>query len=289
VRLRGLVRDVARTLRGHDIPLYAAGLSFYSAVALVPLLLLAVGVAALVLGDATVLRLGNHLADAVPARHGFADSIRHLAANASGGGVAAIVGSVLIASLYGEGLVRALDRLSRHGGRSNRGLRGRLMSPLLILLFAVVLAIALMLSAQLPRPGGGSWGSTVLAVYLSFLTGWVAATAMLVLVYRAFSAERPSLRALLWGSAATGSWLSGQTLGFVYVISLPLQLGKPFGGSDAVGTVAVVGFWLYFSHLVMLVGYLLVLRLDARRGRPLGPVVKASDVAAPLPQAAPVG
>jgi len=252
-------------------------------------LLLALGVTALVLGDATVVRLGDHLADAVPARHGFADSIRHLTMNPDGGGAAAVIGSVLIASLYGEGLVRALDRLSRHGGRSNRGLRGRLMSPLLILLFAGVLAIALMLSAQLPRPGGGSWASTLLAVYLSFLIGWAAATAMLVLVYRAFSAERPSLRALLWGSAATGSWLSGQTLGFVYVISLPLQLGKPFGGSDAVGTVAVVGFWLYFSHLVMLVGYLLVLRLDARRGRPLGPVVKPSDVAVALPQAAPVG
>jgi len=207
------VRDVVRALRGHDIPLYAAGLSFYSAVALVPLLLLALGVTALVLGDATVVRLGDHLADAVPARHGFADSIRHLTMNPDGGGAAAIIGSVLIASLYGEGLVRALDRLSRHGGRSNRGLRGRLMSPLLILLFAGVLAIALMLSAQLPRPGGGSWASTLLAVYLSFLIGWAAATAMLVLVYRAFSAERPSLRALLWGSAATGSWLPGRRSG----------------------------------------------------------------------------
>ncbi len=85
-----------RALRGHDIPLYAAGLSFYSAVALVPLLL-ALGVAALVLGDATVVRLGDHLADAVPARHGFADSIRHLTVNPDGGGAAAIIGSVLIA------------------------------------------------------------------------------------------------------------------------------------------------------------------------------------------------
>ena len=91
------------------------------------------------------------------------------------------------------------------------------------------------------------------------------------------------------GVSGYGVVAAGQTLGFVYVISLPLQLGKPFGGSDAIGTVAVVGFWLYFSHLVMLVGYLLVLRLDARRGRPLGPVVRASDVAAPLPRVAPVG
>jgi len=91
------------------------------------------------------------------------------------------------------------------------------------------------------------------------------------------------------GVSGYGVVAAGQTLGFVYVISLPLQLGKPFGGSDAVGTVAVVGFWLYFSHLVMLVGYLLVLRLDARRGRPLGPAVKPSDVAVALPQAAPVG
>lgn len=269
-RLRGLARDVSGSLRGHDIPLYAAGLTFYSAVALIPLLLLAIGLATMVLGGGTVARLGAGLATVAPDRHGVSAAIRDLAARPATNGAITLVGSILVASLYGEGLVRALDRLSRHPERRHLGLRGRLMSPMLIVLVAVLLACALAVSAQVPRPRSGSLSSSVLAVYLSFLIGWAGATVLLLLVYRAFSAERPGAGALVWGSLAAGSWLSGQTLGFVLVLALPLDLGRVFAGSDALGAAAIVGFWLYFSHVVMLVGYLLVVRLDARHGNPLG-------------------
>ncbi|MDP9434495.1 MAG: hypothetical protein M3P93_04600, partial [Actinomycetota bacterium] len=50
--LRALVRDVTRSTRGHDLALYAAGVTFYAAIGFVPLLLLYL--AGLLVGEGTV-------------------------------------------------------------------------------------------------------------------------------------------------------------------------------------------------------------------------------------------
>jgi hypothetical protein len=49
--IRQTARGVAGQVRRHDLPFYAAGLTFYAAIAVVPLLLVAWFVTSLVLGD----------------------------------------------------------------------------------------------------------------------------------------------------------------------------------------------------------------------------------------------
>ena len=52
-------------------------------------------------------------------------------------------------------------------------------------------------------------------------------------------------------------------------LSLPLDLGAPFGGLTVVGGVVAVGFWLFLLHLVLIAGWLATEALDERlrRGR----------------------
>lgn len=49
--LRQLVHRVIERMRHHDLMLYAAGLTFYAAIAVVPLMLLAVAGAAAIVGE----------------------------------------------------------------------------------------------------------------------------------------------------------------------------------------------------------------------------------------------
>lgn len=271
--VRRLVVDVLADLRGHDVPLAAAGLTFYATVALVPLLLVALWLASLALGGDQIRSLGHNLGDIVGTRHGLDAGVRSLTAAGSQAQIPALITAVLISTLYGEGLTRALARLGRSGGerpklpRPSRRipgvLRGRLAAPLLVAASGVLVGGGLVLAAWLSSALGSSDKATVLGVYLSFLVVWAGATANVLLCYRVFGPLRPRLGPLLWGSAGAGSWIAGSALGFLLVLSMPLSLGRPFAGSDALGTAALLVFWLYFSHIAVLLGYAVALRLSA--------------------------
>jgi membrane protein len=288
--VRRLVVDVMADLRGRDIPLAAAGLTFYATVAFVPLLLVALWLASLVLGGSEIRSLGQDLATTVGTRHGLDRGVRQLTDAGSRAQVPALVTAALIATLYGEGLTRALARLGLRGGgrpavprpgRRLRGvLRGRLTAPLLVAMSGVLVGGGLVLAAWLSSALGTGDKATVLGVYLAFLVVWVGATANVLLCYRVFGPLRPRLGPLLWGAAGAGSWIAGSTLGFLLVLNLPVNLGRPFAGSDAIGTAALLIFWLYFSHIAVLLGYAVSLRLSAgpRSGRgPEGPAQEERD------------
>ena len=79
-RIRRLVVDTGADLRGRDIPLAAAGLTFYATVALVPLLLVALWLASLVLGPGEIRHLGESFASIVGTRHRLDAGVRQLTA-----------------------------------------------------------------------------------------------------------------------------------------------------------------------------------------------------------------
>jgi hypothetical protein len=79
---------------------------------------------------------------------------------------------------------------------------------------------------------GDGLGGQLLGVYVAFLVGWVAVTAVLLYAYRALASERPGTRALLWGASSTGSFVAGTSLGWVLFVSLDV----PLGGSTAART-----------------------------------------------------
>jgi hypothetical protein len=127
----------------------------------------------------------------------------------------------------------------------------------------VLVGGGLLLAAWLSSALGTGDRATVLGVYLSFLVLWAGATANVLLCYLVFGPLRPRLGPLLWGATGAGSWIAGSALGFLLVLDLPVNLGRPFAGSDAIGTAALLIFFLYFSHVAVLLGYAVALRLSA--------------------------
>ncbi len=264
-----MLRDVLDSSRGHDLALYAAGVTFYATIGLVPLLLLALFLAGQVAGESTVRSLGDGLAGLLPAELGAAQAGRFLARAGTSMSVTAAVAAVVPGSLYGEGLARAFDRLSAGGGR-RRSLRGRVGSLVVVAMSPVLLLAGLATTRGLAGRLGDSTGAHLLGVYVAFLLGWGASTVLLVYAYRGLSPEHPGTRALLWGAAGTGSFLSGTALGFVLFLSLGLDLGGAYGGVSELATAAAAVGWLFVLHVMVLIGYVTTLCLDARDGHPRG-------------------
>jgi membrane protein len=257
-----LVAGVRRHLVGRDLALIAAGLTFYAGIAVVPLLVLAFSLTARLTSPERVRTLGNRLAELLPADLGAPDALARLvdagvALSLWGGALA-----LLPMSLYGEGLRRALLRF---GGRPEGATawRGRLSAlPLLllspVLLYPLLLAAGVM--ADLAASGGAA--STVGRVAIGFYSVLAALTVPLAWGFRVVGAGAVRWPALGAGAAFTAACVSGFLQGFVFFLSLPLDLGAPFGGLTVVGGVAAVGFWLFLLHLVVLVGWLLTQSLD---------------------------
>jgi len=278
--LRSLVGDVARATRGHDLALYAAAVTFYATVGLVPLLLLALFLAGQVAGEQMVRMLADRMAGLLPAELGAREAARFLASAGTTMTPLAALAAVVPASLYGEGLVRAFDRLSARPGR-RRSTRGRIGSLVVVAMSPLLLLAGLSAAQGLTRVLGDGLLDRLLGVYFAFLVGWLTITPVLGYAYGALSAQRPGRRALVWGAAGTGSFLSGTCLGFVLFLSLGLDLGGAYGGAAALATaVACVG-WLWVLHVVVLVGYVVTLCLDARAGHPRAPRVTRIPVSEP--------
>lgn len=287
-RLGGLVRDVVGCVRGHDVALYAAGVTFYAGVAAVPLLLIAIYLAGAAVGQDTVRELARDLTALLPRNLGAERTASRLADAGSRLMAVEALLALLPASLYGEGLVRAFDRLSVAGERGRRSLRGRLGSLALVALSPVLLLAGLAATSGLTFLLGDGPGPRLLGVYLAFLVGWLVISVVLAVAYRGIAPERPGARALAWGALGTGSMLSGTSLGYVLFLGIELPLGRAYGGSQVLAGVAVTGLWLYLLHVMVLLGYVVTLRIAARGGRPLGPVLHEERVrAAPTIAATP--
>jgi membrane protein len=256
-RVRRAVEWVFRPLRGRDVALHAAAVTFYAGIAVVPVALLAIWVCRLVAGADRIRRLTGHTITALPDAIGAPHALQALIEAGLRLTPGLALASLLPATLYGEGLRRAFLSIDRAGGSGERliGWRGRaLWLPLL----AASPALLLSLLMALPVTSGlwvrGGWFA-VLAIILSFLAAWLVLTPPVVWVYRFVAPSRPSWPAALAVGSFTAANLSGFLHGFVLFCSLPLNLGTPFGGFAAIGGTVAVGLWLYLFHVLLLAGY----------------------------------
>ena len=253
-----LLDAVRARLRGHDLPLCAAGVTFYGTIGVVPLALVGTRLAAAAVGEAEVRRQVRGAAELVP---GLGEHAVLLLGDA---GTRmpwlAVLAAVLPAGLYGEGLVRAFARLAPQDVHQ-RALRGRLVSAVALLLAPAVVGVVLLAAGHLRVD------SPVLGTYLAFLVTWVLASGALALAYRFLTPASPSGTALLWSAAGTGSFVAGFGLGFLLFLSLDVPIGAAYGGATALATAAIAVLWLQGLHLLGLVGYALALSLDARGAR----------------------
>ncbi|WP_222194569.1 YhjD/YihY/BrkB family envelope integrity protein [Modestobacter italicus] len=267
---RGLLGAIRARLRGRDTALIAAGLTFYAGIAVVPALVLSLGLTSWVAGADAVHTLTGRLAQVLPAELGAPAAVAELAAAGTDLSPVEALLTLLPISLYGEGLRRAMLRFSPEHDRFTAW-RGRLFA-LPMLLLAPLLVYPLLLVADLlarlsETPGFAAWLGGFTAGYYSVL---FALTLPLVWTFRVVAAGRLRWRAVLAGALFTAASLSGFLQGFVLFLSLPLDLGAPFGGLTVVGGVVAVGFWLFLLQFVVLFGWLATQALDERiaRGAP---------------------
>jgi membrane protein len=266
-RLGRLLGETLRALRGHDIALHAAAVTFYAGIALVPGVLVTVWLAGGLVGDARIRTLGRSLATALPNELGAPHVAEAMIAAGLRLPLPFVVAVLLPATFYGEGLRRAFVSLTKAPDRLI-GWRGRAAVLPLFLPAPVLLLGVLLITPTLARLFAAGGASVLLAIVLAFLIDWVVLSMMLTWVYRVVSPTRTGWLASLWGGAVTGSFVAGFVQGFVLFLSLPLRLGVPFGGFTQVGGMVAVGLWLYLLHVLVLVGFLLTLRIDARGGVP---------------------
>jgi membrane protein len=257
-RVRELVRRLpARTLdglRGHDLLLYGAGVTFYAALAVLPVFFVATRMLSAVIGSSRVARLAVDLGQALPSAVGADQLAVRLLDEGSGLRWSAVLISLLPASLYGEGLRRAYTALAGVDD-SLVGWRGRLaVLPVLAVAPALLLCVlgVTPLLADLFRQGVGG---VALGVYVALNVDWVVVSLPLAWTFRVVAADPPSWRAALVGGFATGAFVAGFLQGFVLFLTLPLDLGAPFAGQTAVGAVCAVLLWLWVLHMVVLVGW----------------------------------
>ncbi|WP_127497205.1 YhjD/YihY/BrkB family envelope integrity protein [Actinoplanes solisilvae] len=254
-RARTALAAPFQPLRGRDLALHAAAVTFYAGIAVVPIALLAVWITGWIVGADRVRRLTGHTIAALPDAVGAPQALAALIEAGLQLTPLFALASLLPATLYGEGLRRAFVSLRAPGGESLVGWRGRILwLPLLAAAPALLLAMFL----ALPSTSGlwirGGWYS-VLGVVLSFLAAWIVLTPVVIWVYRYVAPGRPRWLSTILVGSFTAANLSGFLHGFVLFCSLPINLGAPFGGFDEIGGMVAIGLWLYLFHIIVLAGY----------------------------------
>jgi membrane protein len=253
---------VRRRLARHDLPILAAGVTFYAALASLPALSFALWAAGLLVGVDTVRELGAAVAEALPADVGTDDGVRQVVDTATSLGPASALVAVLPATLYGEGLVRAFDRLSERE-RRRTGLRGRLLMLAAVAFTPALVLLGLAATSGLTR-SFGQGAARLLGVYLAFVVTWLVVSVALTAAYRGLALDSPRWGPLLWGAFGTGSFVAGTALGYLLFLAIGLDLGDLFAGRGGLANAVVALSWLWVLHGMVLVGHVVVLALDRR-------------------------
>ncbi|KXK59162.1 ribonuclease BN [Micromonospora rosaria] len=279
-RARRITRAAFRPVRGRDLSLHAAAITFYGGIAVVPVALLAIWLTALLAGGERVRRLTAYAVDTLPNAIGAPRAVEALVTAGVELTPLLALAALLPASLYGEGFRRAFVSVARSDGdESLVGWRGRvLLLPLLAPAPALLLSIliALPTTTRLVREGG--WVG-FLGIVLSFLGVWLVLTPVLLWVFRVVGPASPDWLSALAVGSFTAANLAGFLHGFVLFCSLPLDLGVPFGGFVEIGAGVAVLLWLYVFHVIVLAGYSATLALSDWRARRAGAGTPASDPA----------
>jgi membrane protein len=259
---RRLGRELAASFPASDFALWSAGVTFFALLGLVPLALVSLWLAAVLVGADRLLDGLDVAISGLPSGHGTPQALRVLAATAVQLSGWHVLVALFPASLYGEGLRRAFRQLSPAREQRFIGWRGRFgLLPLIVVgpvLVLLLLAVAPWV-APLYRAGGAS---LALGVVIAFHVVWVAVSTALVFVYRWVAGGRARWRPLLVSGFGTGAFLSGFLQGFVLFLAIPVEWSLPFGGLPIFGAVAALALWLYALHLLVLLGYRLLLVLD---------------------------
>jgi uncharacterized BrkB/YihY/UPF0761 family membrane protein len=204
--------------------------------------------------------LTTALAAYAPTSLGLREAVESLGEVGPRLGIASFAAALVPATSYGDGLVRAVDRITGRDRRA-KGLRGRLLALVFVASLPPVVMAELGAVAVLPGALGFTGRFNLVSVAVAFVVGWLSAGLLVGVLYRAFSPRPLRAWALALGAALTGSFLSGMSLTWLFLLRFGVDVGIAFGDSDLLGTVVVAAVYLYLVQVVLLGGYLLSLAL----------------------------
>ncbi len=268
MRLLWSIKDVfarsALAWMEHDASTMGAALAFYTVFSIAPILIIAIGVCALVLGDNTA------SAELLPQMQGLlgdagASAVQSLISSAAymeRSRTATMIGVVTLligaSSVFVE-LQTSLDRIWGIPKRNRtrgvwRFLRARFLSLGLVFGVAFVLMVSLIMSAALAVMGAwlsrfmGSWHASLMITYV--LLSLSITTVLFALVYKYVPQER-----LHWRDV----WVGGLVTAVLFNIgkfAIGFYLGKSAFASiyGAAGSLLVLLLWVYYSAQIFLFG-----------------------------------
>jgi membrane protein len=246
-------RVVACFREEEDLLLLAGGLAFYALVSVAPLMVLALWITSAAVGDDAVKRTGEEMARLAPGNLGVDYAFERVARAGTEVGVWAVIAALWPATAYGAGLVRTFNRLS-HRSLRLPGLRGRVMTLVLMAALQVVVLSGLALAVVGPRLVGRSVPAPAAGWALALGAGFVSLAAMTSLIYRVFVPDDVTHRRVVQGAAAVAVSVSALSAGYV----LFLQLGTNFEEryvTSGLAAVVLLGVWLFLANTLLLVGY----------------------------------
>jgi membrane protein len=248
----------------HDASTMGAALAFYTVFSIAPILIIAIGVCGLIIGDNTV------SAELLPQMQGLlgdagASAVQALISSAAymkGSRTATMIGVLTLligASTVFVELQTSLDRIwgvpKRNRGRGIwRFLRARFLSLGLVFGVAFLLMVSLVMSAALAVVGAllsrylGAWHSSLMITYV--LLSLSITTVLFALVYKYVPQER-----LHWRDV----WVGGLVTAVLFNIgkfAIGYYLGKSAFASvyGAAGSLLVLLLWVYYSAQIFLFG-----------------------------------
>ena len=261
--LRELLVDAATRWSADNATRMGASLAYYTIFSLAPLLVIVIGVAGIVLGEASVqarlIEQVHHLVGPDGAR--FVQSLVEGKSNPSGGVVATVVGVVTLllgaTGVFAElqaALNQVWDVKPKETFRWTDLLRTRLISFALVLAIGFLLLVSLVVSAAVAAAG------TFLSAYLPlpavlleavhWIFSFLVITALFAVMYRLLPDADIAWGDVLLGAAVTAVLFTvGKSL-----IGFYLGSSGVTSAYGAAGALVVLLVWIYYSSLILFFG-----------------------------------
>ncbi len=259
----GLIRATYAAWNADRVPRLAAALAYYTIFSLAPLLIIAIAIAGLVLGQAAV---QGELYGQIETWIGpdGAELIQTMIAGtqrAGSGLVATAVGAITLVlgaiGVFGQlqDAFNAIWHVPTDGSGGWRGqLQDRLASVLMVLALGVFLLISLLLSTVLAALRAWTDGWLPGQPWLWDLAHHVISLFILIVLFAAMFKTVPDVR-VQWSDVWIGAALTAMlfTLGRS-LIDLYLGFTAVASAYGAAGALIVILVWVYYSTLILLFG-----------------------------------
>ncbi|MDQ3680304.1 MAG: YihY/virulence factor BrkB family protein [Actinomycetota bacterium] len=240
--------------RAHDLFLYGAALAFYGLVSVAPFVVLALWLTTLIVGDDDVRRVAAQLDQLAPRALGADRALQRVSDLGVRAGLVAVVAGLWPATAYGSGLARVLDRLTLGQEHDWKGLRGRGLTLALVGFVPVLILAGLLASYAGASVLGDSPVQTAVGLALAVVFGFVATAAAVIVIYRVFPKSAPDWPSTLRGAGVAASGISLLSVAFVAYLRLGANFEQRYE-LDALAAVMLLGLWLFFANVALLVGY----------------------------------